>query len=73
MKFLRQYEEGNYLVTEFTTNGIDVNHTTRVLQVESSETEVIPYEPKPSLEEMQAQTLLNTEMLLIYKEIETGV
>ena len=31
----------------------------------------IPVEPQPTLEEMQAQTLLNTEMLLIQKEIET--
>jgi len=30
-----------------------------------------PVEPQPTLEEMQAQTLLNTEMLLIQKEIET--
>ena len=30
-------------------------------------------EQQPTLEEMQAQTLLNTELLLIYKEIETGV
>jgi len=29
----------------------------------------IPDEPQPTLEEMQAQTLLNTEMLLLQKEI----
>lgn len=31
--------------------------------------EPIPEEPQPTLEEMQAQTLLNTEMLLLQKEI----
>jgi len=31
----------------------------------------VPVEPQPTLEEMQALTLLNTEMLLIQKEIET--
>ena len=31
------------------------------------------FEPQPTLEEMQAQTLLNTEMLLIQKELETEV
>jgi len=31
--------------------------------------EPIPVEPQPTLEEMQAQTLLNTEMLLIQKQI----
>jgi len=31
--------------------------------------EPIPGEPQPTLEEMQAQTLLNTEMLLLQKEI----
>lgn len=31
--------------------------------------EPIPVEPQPTLEEMQAQTLLNTEMLLLQKEI----
>jgi len=28
-----------------------------------------PVEPQPTVEEMQAQTLLNTEMLLLQKEI----
>ncbi len=28
-----------------------------------------PKEPQPTIEEMQAQTLLNTEMLLLQKEI----
>ena len=32
--------------------------------------EPIPVESQPTLEEMQAQTLLNTEMLLIQKELE---
>ena len=32
-----------------------------------------PIDTQPTLEEMQAQTLLNTELLLIYKELETGV
>ncbi|MEK5331571.1 hypothetical protein [Lysinibacillus sp. FSL W8-0992] len=31
--------------------------------------EPIPVEPQPTLEEMQVQTLLNTEMLLLQKEI----
>ncbi|MCS1382714.1 hypothetical protein NXZ75_10970 [Lysinibacillus sphaericus] len=33
--------------------------------------EPTPMEPQPTVEEMQAQTFLNIEMLLIQKEIET--
>ena len=35
--------------------------------------EPTPIEPQPTIEEMQAQTLLNTEMLLIQKELEMEV
>lgn len=71
LEILRAYVEGNYRITEFTTDGETVSSRVSELIVENEEptTEFEP-QPTPSIEQMQAKTLLNTELLLIYKELE---
>lgn len=65
---LRQYEEDGYLITEYTRDGETVSSRIK---------EPIPVEQEPmpesnaelSLQEMQAQTLVNTEYLVIMSEL----
>lgn len=69
MEILNQYVDNDYQVTEYTKDGTTVSHTVRTpIPVEPIEP-IEPIEPQPTLEELQAQTLLNTELLLIYTEI----
>lgn len=63
-----EYAEGDFKTTEYTKDGINVCHV--VKSVISSD--VQPSEnPMPTTEEMQMQTLLNTEYLVVISEIST--
>lgn len=67
---LRQYVEEGYLITEYTRDGKTVS--TRIKEPIPVEPEPMPepepIEPQPTLEEIQAQTLVNTEYLVIMSE-----
>lgn len=67
---LKEYIDGEYKITEYTIDGETVSHkvSERILEG-SPEKEPIEAQPKPTLEEMQAQTLLNTEVLIAMKNI----
>ena len=59
---MRRYEENGYLVTEY-----DSGSVVRVLISETEEPK--PQEPQPTLEDMQMQSLINTEYLVTLAEI----
>ncbi|TQR26967.1 hypothetical protein C7Y47_23905 [Lysinibacillus sphaericus] len=67
---LKEYIEGEYKITEYTVDGETVSHkvSERLLD-DLPEQEPVEVQPKPTLEEMQAQTLLNTEVLIAMKNI----
>ena len=72
MAILREYEENGFKITEYTSDGETVS--ARVEEKILTDDDIFPSEPvevqpKPTLEEMQAQTLLNTEVLLSRKDI----
>ncbi len=72
---LREYEENGFKITEYTRDGETVS--ARVEEKILSEDEMLPVEPveikpQPTLEEMQAQTLLNTEYLVSRSELGLG-
>lgn len=71
LKILRQYEENGYQVTEYTRDGVTVSTTIKQpIPVDLPEPEPIePTEPQPTPEDMQTQTLLNTEYLVIMSEL----
>lgn len=63
---LREYEENGYKVVEYTQDGKTVSSEVRILiPIYIPE----PTEPKPSMEELQAQTLVNTEYLIAMNEM----
>ncbi|MES1045279.1 hypothetical protein FOA22_12445 [Heyndrickxia oleronia] len=64
---LRSIEENGMLKEEFTEDGKTVSHTviTSIIQEQPG-----PITETPTLEEMQTQTLLNTEYLVVMSEIE---
>lgn len=66
LQIFSQYTENDMQITEYTKDGTTISHTVRVaIQTESVE----PVEPQPSSEEIQTQTLLNTEYLVIMSEL----
>ncbi|MFJ7914489.1 MULTISPECIES: hypothetical protein [unclassified Lysinibacillus] len=72
MTILREYEENGFKITEYTSDGETVS--ARVEEKILKDDDIFPSEPvevqpKPTLEEMQAQTLLNTEVLIAMKNI----
>ncbi|TQR27207.1 hypothetical protein C7Y47_23615 [Lysinibacillus sphaericus] len=72
MTILREYEENGYKITEYTNDGETVS--ARIKEQILTNDDIFPSEPvevqpKPTLEEMQAQTLLNTEVLIAMKNI----
>lgn len=62
-----QLQDNEIEIVDYNGNLIGKRYNNGVFE----EVETEPIEPQPTLEELQAQTLLNTELLLIYKE--TGV
>lgn len=62
MSIVNRYEDGNYIVTEYSSGAVE-----RVIKSSSVVHEYV--EPQPTLEEMQMQTLLNTEYLVIISEL----
>ena len=67
LSVLKRYVDNDLEVTEYTQDGTSVSHIVRT-PVQTEQPEVVLQEPKPTLEELQAQVLMNTEMLLIYSE-----
>lgn len=70
MEILREFEENGYKVTEYTRDGKTVAARVEEKIMDPSElppVEVLP--PQPTAEEMQAQTLLNTEYLVVMSEL----
>lgn len=73
MNILREYEENGYKITEYTNDGETVSARIKE-QILTNDDDIFPSElvepkPRPTLEEMQAKTLLNTEVLLAMKNI----
>lgn len=62
LQILRQYEEGDYEIIEYTRDGETVSHHVRQLKSQIVEGEVLPPTPKPlneQIEEMkQKQSLM---------------
>lgn len=70
LKVLNEYIEGEYKITEYTVDGETVSHkVSEMILDDLPEKEPIEVQPQPTLEEMQAKTLLNTEVLLAMKNI----
>ncbi|WP_337983459.1 hypothetical protein [Lysinibacillus sp. C5.1] len=65
---LREYNKDGYHVIEYTKDGATVSAIAHVL-INEVVPDSTPIEPQPTLEEMQAQTLLNTEVLIAMKNI----
>lgn len=69
ISILNQYIENDILITEYTKDGKTVSH---IVKTCVSENEEQPIESQPTLEEIQAQILLNTEYLVVMSEINSG-
>lgn len=69
---LREYDEDGFHVIEYTSDGETASAITRTFIIENVP-EPTPIEPTPTLEEMQAQTLLNTEYLVSRSELLGGM
>ncbi|WP_042348233.1 hypothetical protein [Bacillus massiliigorillae] len=64
MIILNEYIEGNMNVIEYSRDGVTVSHVVKTtIQVD------VPIEPQPTIEDLQMQTLLNTEYLVALAEI----
>ena len=70
-EILRQYEEDGLLVTEYTRDGETVSAIIKeaIRSDPDTEEQELEVEPKLSSEEVQAQTLVNTEYLVIMSEL----
>ncbi|HBJ00042.1 hypothetical protein [Lysinibacillus sp. UBA5990] len=65
---LREYDDDGYHVIEYTSDGKKASAITKTLIVDDVP-EPLPIEPAPTVEEMQAQTLINTEYLITMNEM----
>lgn len=65
---LREYNKDGYHVIEYTKDGATASAIAHVL-INEVVPDSTPIEPQPTVEEMQAKTLLNTEVLLAMKNI----
>lgn len=65
---INEYEKDGYIIREYLTDGV-ITHIVEELIPTGDIQPIQPIEPKPTQDEIQAQTLLNTELLLVYKEI----
>lgn len=62
--------EDGYLIKEFSVDGVNVLYTDKTLIVANIEpSPPVEEEKELTVEEMQAKILLNTELLLIQKEL----
>lgn len=66
---LREYEENGYKIIEYTLDGKTISSTVRTLIPEDITPPIEPTNPTPTIEEMQAQTLVNTEYLIAMNEM----
>ncbi|MET4562754.1 hypothetical protein ABIA69_003945 [Lysinibacillus parviboronicapiens] len=72
---LREYEENGFKITEYTSDGETVSG--RIEEKILTDDDIFPsepveYKPQPTLEEMQAETLLNTKYLVSRSELGLG-
>ncbi|MFE6167006.1 hypothetical protein ACFVP8_03910 [Viridibacillus arvi] len=70
VELIDQYEEDGYIYKKYSSDGgATISHEIKeMVPVEYIPPEVPPVEP-PTLEEMQAQTLINTEYLVVMSEL----
>ncbi|AVK98830.1 hypothetical protein FCT18_14825 [Lysinibacillus sphaericus] len=68
---LREYNKDGYHVIEYTKDGATASAIAHVL-INEFVPDSTPIEPQPTVEEMQAQTLLNTEYLVSRSELGLG-
>lgn len=67
---LREYEKDGYKIIEYTLDGKTVSSTVKILIPEEIVPEPNdPTNPTATIEEMQAQTLINTEYLIAMNEM----
>lgn len=71
LQILRTFTEDGYEITEYTRDGETVDTVTKAI-ISDELPEPTPIEPQPTVEEMQAQTLLNTEYLVSRSELGLG-
>lgn len=75
MAILREYEENGFKITEYTSDGETVSARVEekiLTDIEIFPSEPVEVQPKPTLEEMQAETLLNTKYLVSRSELGLG-
>lgn len=65
---LREYDEDGYHIIEYTSDGKTASAITKSLIVDAVP-DPLPVEQTPTAEEMQAQTLINTEYLIAMNEM----
>lgn len=68
MKVLNRYEQDGLSVTEYTNDGVNVSHVVKTILI----TEPIEINPLPTLEEIQEQTLLETQYQTLLIEMLAG-
>lgn len=71
LQVLRVYTEDGYTITEYTRDRETVATVTRTC-ISEELPEPPPIESQPTLEEMQAETLLNTKYLVSRSELGLG-
>lgn len=70
VQLLNERIEGDTIVKEYTKNGETISHTVMFPTYPEIPIEDIPIvDVQLSVEEVQQQILLNTELLIIYKEL----
>jgi len=66
---LSEYDEDGYHVIEYTSDGKTASAIVKSL-IGVTVPDPTPIEPTPTVEEMQAQTLINTEYLIAMNEMD---
>jgi len=74
LQILREFEENGYKIIEYTNDGETVSARVEE-KILTDDIPEVPVEskPQPTLEEMQAQTLLNTEYLISKTDLLGGM
>lgn len=75
MTILREYKENGFKITEYTSDGETVSARVEekiLTDDDISPSEPVESKPQPTLEEMQAETLLNTKYLVSRSELGLG-
>lgn len=70
MEILREYEDNGLLIVEYTKDGSTVHATveTSLELINATPSSEMPQVTQSTPEEIQSQILMNTELLVMYKE-----